>query len=112
MNFNGYAYELEGVASECWADCADSFWDTVMVSDEDKRAIRELGTRQIDDATCMVFECADGRVRAVTKCKECERYRAALQQIFKGYKYGVFAKRIAKRALKVNNAPTAQRRQQ
>lgn len=66
MNFGGYAYELEGAASECWADCADAYWDVVMASTDDKRAVSMLGAREIDGTTRMAFECADGKVRAVT----------------------------------------------
>lgn len=66
MNFGGYAYALAGVATECWEDCADAYWEVEMAAADEKRAIRELGTRNIDGVRCMVFECADTRVRAVT----------------------------------------------
>ncbi len=70
MRLNGYCYELTDhpcdVVDGHWARTLDDRWDVVMVSDPDKRAIKELGVRKIDGSPCMVFLCADSRVRAVT----------------------------------------------
>ncbi len=87
MPFNGYAYELdehidprEAPLSLCfWSTARDDRWNTVMLSpaNTDKRAIKELGQRRIDGAMCLVFLCADARVRAVTMVAAGARQKAS-----------------------------------
>lgn len=69
MFFNGYVYELaEYIPPPLWIKADSDFWDVVMVSpaSEEKRAVQELGVRTIDRTRCMVFLCADGKIRALT----------------------------------------------
>ena len=66
MRFNGYVYALPEAHVFDWDEIPDDAWETEMVSTDDKRAVQELGSRIIDGARCMVFLCADARVRAIT----------------------------------------------
>lgn len=62
MKFNGYAYELGDDPNE-WQH--SNLWRQLHVDDHERRAIKELGCRYIGDDMCLVFLCADARVRAV-----------------------------------------------
>lgn len=66
MKFNGYCYELPEEETYDWDAAPDDEWETVMISSDEKRAVHVLGSRIIDGARCMVFLCADARVRAIT----------------------------------------------
>lgn len=65
MKFNGYVYELDAANVYDWEIVPDDDWEVAMVSTDGKRAVEELGSRIIDGARCLVFLCADARVRAI-----------------------------------------------
>ncbi len=62
MRFNGLVYELGGDALD-WH--TSDLWRMSLVADNERRAISELGRRYIGDSMCIVFLCADARVRAI-----------------------------------------------
>lgn len=83
---DGYCYELPAVytrtgldddPAECryahWLMAGSEEWEVVVRTKI--RATRELGQKRIDGTTCLIFECDDGRIRAVVMTAAVARRR-------------------------------------
>jgi hypothetical protein len=60
---SGYAYEFEG--SRRWLASSSECWEIVVYTPTGDE--KEVGSRNIDDAQCVVFKCSDGKYRAQTR---------------------------------------------
>jgi len=64
---SGYCYAYQGKRN--WFASTDERWDIEVYTPTGEERVR--GTRRIDEASCIVFACPDGKFRAQTRVS-CE----------------------------------------